>query len=425
MATINDTISRIMYFTPPSWSVEPGRFGYIAPFLNQARQIAWDYLKRYSKGMTKKISEAELSITYFNDAKFTLYGADNPDSFRGLYFDGVNLDEFGLMKSSTWSEIILPTLVDRRGWATFIGTPNGPNHFRDLYQFALKNPDRWFVDLLPASRTNLIPEEELDEMRRVMLVEEYEQEMECSFEASTRGAFYVVEIKEAEQDGRVGSYPADTNLLLHFVFDVGRRDDTAMGVFQEHPDRANMLHAEAENMRGPQYWIDRIEKVCEQYGCERGNVWLPHDAKSKTWSSLRSGWEQFMDAGIRPRLIPNLEKIDGINAARYVFKYTTFNIDACEELILALKSYHREWDPDKAAFINEEVHDWSSHPADMFRYFALVARFPHSRPLAKPKKVKTPEELFAEVEAVKRFYPISLDQLWKDHDGRVRNDFLS
>jgi hypothetical protein len=408
-----------MYFQASS--PEPGRFGYIAPFLNQARQIAWDYLKRYSKGMTKKISEAELSVTYFNNAKFTLYGADNPDSFRGLYFDGVVLDEYGLMRSSIWSEIILPTLIDRKGWATFIGTPNGPNHFRDLYHFAKKNLDRWFVDSLPVSVTKLIPLEELDEMRRVMLEEEYEQEMECSFEASTKGAFYAREIKVAENSGRIGAYPADPNLLLHFVFDVGRRDDTAMGAYQEYAERTNMVYAEAANMQGPQYWIKRIEETCAVHGCQRGSVWLPHDAKAKTWGTQRSGVEQFMDAGIRPRIVPMLDKIEGINAARFVFQYVTMNEATCDELVLALKSYHREWDADKAAFTNEEVHDWSSHYADMFRYFALVARFPHSRPLAKPRS--KPVELDPD-KIILTHYPVTMDQLWKDHDGRARNEYI-
>src|SRR3954467_4857861 len=234
VATINDTISRVLHFTPPKlsdgsgdYAQEPGRFGYVAPFLNQARQVAWDYLNRYSAGMTKKISEAELSVTYFNDCKCTLYGADNPDAFRGLYFDGVDLDEYGMMKPSVWSEVLLPTLVDRRGWATFIGTPNGPNHFRTLVRSALADPARWFYERHPVSETHLISEDELAEMRKLMLPEEYEQEMECSFEASARGAFYSVEMVKAEREGRVRPLVSNTDMPLHFIYDLGYRDDTA------------------------------------------------------------------------------------------------------------------------------------------------------------------------------------------------------
>jgi len=410
VATVNDQISRALYFDP-NFKEDP-RFAYIAPFYSQAKKIAWGYLKRYARDAASKIGESDLSITIkHNQAVITLFGADNPDSFRGLYFDGVILDEFGNMRPSVWSEVLLPTLIDRRGWATFIGTPNGPNHFRDLYLQALKDPKRWFVDLLPVSRTLLIPEEELEEMRRLMTEEEYEQEMECSFEASSRGAFYSKEVAQSTKAGHIGEFPPDPDAPLHFVFDVGRTDDTALGAFQEIPEYTLMVHAEAENNRGPAYWLQRIHDICLTYGCRRGRVWLPHDARAKTWASARSGWEQFVEGGIRPNLIPNLDILDGINAGRYIFQHTRFNETTTESLILALKSYRRNWDEDKQAFSNDPVHDWSSHPADMFRYFALVARFPHNRPLDVVEAV-----IPIDPNSTKKVYPISLEDMWRDHE---------
>jgi phage terminase large subunit len=418
VATINDVISRALYFN----AYPDPRFAYIAPFYGQAKKIAWAYLKQYARTAIDKPRESDLSITIkHNRAEITLYGADNPDSFRGLYFDGVILDEYGNMRKSTWSEVLLPTLLDRRGWATFIGTPNGPNHFRDLYHEATKDPERWFVDLLPVSQTRLIPDAELEEMKKLMLPEEYEQEMECSFEASTKGAFYANEIAKAIEAGRVADYPADQDLLLHFVFDIGRTDDTALGAFQEHQGGANMVHSESENMRGPGYWIDRIYKICEFHGCKRGTVWLPHDARAKTWATQRSGYEQFIDAGIRPKIVPDLDVLDGINAARFVFQFVTINQPCCDKLELALKSYHRKYDEDKQAFTNDAVHDWSSHLADMFRYFGIVARFPHSRPLTIPPV--TPEPTNPSI--IKTYYPITLEQLWEDHDGRNRGNYIA
>lgn len=409
VATINDLVSRALYFS----ALSDPRFAYIAPFYSQAKKIAWMYLKRYSREGASKVSESDLSVTIrHNQATIALYGADNPDAFRGQYFDGAVLDEYGNMKPSIWSEVILPTLVDRKGWATFIGTPNGPNHFRDLYLHALKDPARWFVELLPVSQTRLIDIEELEEMKRLMLPEEYEQEMECSFEASTRGAFYSRETKLATDEGRVGDYPADPDELLHFVFDIGRRDDTALIAFQELPTRVNIPHAEAQNMRGSQYWIQRIHEICLEHGCARGTVWLPHDARAKTWSTQRSGFEQFVDAGIMPRMVPSLEKLDGINAARFVSQYITFNTPNTDDLFLALKSYHRTWDEDKKAFTNEDVHDWSSHYADVFRYLGIVGRFPHSRPLDPVQTVVEEKALMG------AHYTFSLDQLWDTNHGQ-------
>lgn len=428
VATVNDIISRALYFS----ALPDPRFAYIAPFYSQAKRIAWAYLKRYGASGASKIHESDLSITIrHNGAIISLFGADNPDSFRGQYFDGVVLDEYGNMKPSIWSEVLLPTLLDRKGWATFIGTPNGPNHFRDLYHHALKDPARWFVELLPVSRTKLISDEELAEMRLLMLEEEYEQEMECSFEASTRGAFYSKELRVAKEQDRICLSPANPDLMLHFVFDIGRRDDTAMGAFQEHPAGVNVVHAEAANMRGPQYWMQRINEVCLHHGCARGTVWLPHDARAKTWATQRSGFEQFIDGGIRPQMIPNLDKLDGINAARFVFRYLTFNCgptngpegtsidDATDKLVLALKSYHRTWDEDKQAFTNEDVHDWSSHYADMFRYLALVARFPHSRPLEIQEVTPT-----IAMPPQGAHHVFTLDDLWSQRDGDANRNII-
>ena len=415
VATINDTIARILAFTPPIINGvparEPGKFAYVAPFLNQARQIAWDYVKRYSQSMTKKISEGELGITYFNDAKFTLYGADNPDAFRGQYFDGVVLDEYGMMKPSTWSEVILPTLVDRRGWATFIGTPNGPNHFRKLVRSAMQDTsNRWFYENHPVSQTGLIHPDELVEMKKLMLPEEYAQEMECSFEASARGAYYSVEIMAAEASHRIGPLAVNQDMPLHFIYDLGFRDDTATIVFQEATDGYPIVHAEADSLRPIAHYIQRINEICLELGCTRGEVWLPHDAKAKTLQTGKSIVEQFLLAGIRPKLVPLLDVIDGIAAARMLFPKIYFREGSTLDLIEALKTYRRKWDEDTQAFSNLPIHDWSSHYADVFRYFAVVAQLEEDTP--QTRVTTAPADALQ-----KGFYPISLNQLWEDHHG--------
>ncbi len=75
-----------------------------------------------------------------NGARISLYGADNPDALRGIYLDGVILDEYAQMSPRVWSEVIRPTLTDREGFAVFIGTPRGHNQFYDLYQQAKDYP---------------------------------------------------------------------------------------------------------------------------------------------------------------------------------------------------------------------------------------------------------------------------------------------
>ena len=113
---------------------ERGSFAYVGPFRNQAKGVAWDYLKTYSAPVPGlRVNESELSIVLPNGARLRVFGADNPDALRGLYFDGVVLDEVADMKPDVWEKIVRPALSDRRGWALFIGTPKGVNLFSELY----------------------------------------------------------------------------------------------------------------------------------------------------------------------------------------------------------------------------------------------------------------------------------------------------
>jgi len=126
VATICDTIRRAVTENKPD-----ARYAYIAPYYAQAKNIAWDYLLKFAEPAIVKANQSELWVELVNGAKIRLFGADNPDALRGLYLDGVVLDEYADMKPRLWGEIVRPLLSDRQGWATFIGTPKGHNAFYD------------------------------------------------------------------------------------------------------------------------------------------------------------------------------------------------------------------------------------------------------------------------------------------------------
>jgi phage terminase large subunit len=136
------------------------RFAYVAPQLNQAKDIAWTYLKEYTAFLSPKINESELWVELPGGARIRIYGADNPDRLRGIYLDGVVLDEFGDMDPTIWSQVIRPALSDRKGWACFIGTPKGKNTFHKLWVAAEDDPD-WTRLMLKASETGLVDDKEL------------------------------------------------------------------------------------------------------------------------------------------------------------------------------------------------------------------------------------------------------------------------
>ena len=140
--------------------------------------IAWDLLKHLTRQLPgTKINEAELRVDLTGDRRIQIFGADNPDALRGLYLDGAVFDEYGQMRPRMWSEVVRPALADREGWATFIGTPMGKNHFYDLYQEA-QGQAGWHTAMYPVALTQVIAEAELASARATMAPEQYAQEFE-------------------------------------------------------------------------------------------------------------------------------------------------------------------------------------------------------------------------------------------------------
>lgn len=161
-------------------------YAYLAPFYSQAKTIAWAYLKHYTSVVPGvRVNESELWVEFpHNAARVRLFGADNPDALRGLYFDGVVLDEFGDMRPECYDAVIRPALSDRRGWAVFCGTPKGHNRFHELYIQSLTEPD-WFSALYRADETGVIDADELVSAKKQMSENLYKQEYLCDFDASS------------------------------------------------------------------------------------------------------------------------------------------------------------------------------------------------------------------------------------------------
>ena len=158
---INQLIKAAMLCEKPN-----PRYAYIAPTYTQSKRIAFDYLAEYTRPLNPTVNISELRVDFYG-RRISLYGADNPDSLRGIYLDGVVLDEVGDMNPKVWNEVLRPALADRQGWALFIGTPKGDNHFKALRDRAEKEPN-WKLLEFKASQTGILPQTELDAARLEM-----------------------------------------------------------------------------------------------------------------------------------------------------------------------------------------------------------------------------------------------------------------
>lgn len=366
VAAINDLIRSCFEIDRPNV-----RVAYIAPYLSQAKAVAWDYALEFTRDIPEiKVNHSELRIDFLNGARFRLFGADNYNAMRGLYFDAVVLDEMADFPASAWSNVIRPALADRRGSATFISTPKGKNEFWELWHEAQDDPN-WFTAMLKASETSILDQEELDEARRTMGDDRYEQEFECSFEAAIQGAFYAKEMKEATEDGRITRVPYDRAASVITAWDLGIGDSTAIWFAQFVGQEIRIIDYYENSGVG----LDHYAKVLldKEYHYEQHI--LPHDVQVKELGTGKSRLETLDALGIRNITIaPKLAVEDGIQAARTMIPKCWFDADNCTRGIEALRQYRRDFDEKLKTWRGRPLHDWTSHGADAFRYLAVGYR---------------------------------------------------
>lgn len=357
------------------------RYAYIAPLYNQAKDVAWVYVKRLTLPLGGVANESELRVDLPGGARFRLYGADNPDRLRGLYLDGAVLDEYADMQPTVWGEIIRPMLADRQGWATFIGTPKGHNAFYDLWKEAESDP-AWHTLMLRASETGLIGEAELADAKRTMTADQYAQEFECSFEAAIQGAYYGRDIAEARRQNRIGRVARDPLMPVKAFWDIGMRDATVIWVAQ---------------------WIGREIRVVDYYeavnqplgthlgwlrnsGYEQAHCYLPHDGEHRDIVQAVKFEDHIRAAGFKVTTVKNQGKaaaLKRVEAARRLFPSIWINEPTCGSGIESLSQYHEKIDPKRNVGLGPD-HDEHSHAADAFGLMCVAYEQPNEN---KPKQV--------------------------------------
>ena len=400
VAAVNDLIRGAVSCPHPR-----PQFAYIAPFRDQAKRVAWDYLKHYSEPVWgDKPNESELSVKLMGGSKISVFGADNADALRGIYLDGAFLDEFGDFKPSVWGNVIRPALSDRAGWAVFGGTPKGRNEFWEVRERARKNPDEWFLLELAASTSGLIDPGELEQAKKQLTEDQYAQEYEIDFTAALPGAYFGREMVIAERAGRITSVEYDPAVPVHTAWDIGYRDDTAIWWYQVVRNEIHVIDYHASSGQSIEFYIKVIADRAYPYGTH----WLPHDAKAKTLASGGKSIVEQLAVGLdfkKLSIVPNLEVQDGIQAARKALGITWFDEQRCTEGLEALRQYQREHDEDKKAFKEKPRHDWTSHCADAFRMLAVAWR-------AEEPKRKQHEQVRSL--GVGKISTYTMNDAWKD-----------
>lgn len=353
------------------------RFAYIAPLYKQAKTVAWDYLKHYTAPIPgRTVNESELRVDLPGGGRISLYGADNPDSLRGIYLDGVVLDEYAQMSPKLWKEVIRPALSDRKGWATFIGTPKGHNEFWERYDYACHDDD-WFAALYKASETGVVDEEELDAALREMGEDEYAQEYECSFTAAIAGAYYGKLMAHADEDGRIGRVPHDPAVRVETWWDLGIGDSTAIWFAQRVGQEMHLIDYYEASGEGLAHYVNLLDEYAKPRerggrGYKYDTHQMPHDAMARELGTGKTRIETLYGLGMEAEVVALHRIEDGIEAARNMMTRCWFDADRCSQGIECLRQYRREYDDVRRTYRNKPLHDWTSHGADAFRTGAMA-----------------------------------------------------
>lgn len=380
-----------------------GNYWHCLPEYNQARKALWTAVNPHTGrrrideafpiALRENTNDHEMFIRMFNGSTWQLIGSDRYDATVGAGVAGITYSEWALANPSAWG-YHRPMVEENNGWAAFITTPRGRNHAFAMAQHAERTPG-WFYQLLTATDTGTLSSDQLEHALSEYQAlygddvgnAQFQQEYMCNWNAAILGAFYAMEMAQVRTEERILPIEAIPELPVHRAWDLGVRDDTSVWWYQQVGAQLYILDHYASSGAGVEHYQQQIESRCNQYGWKDGCDFVPHDAKIMEWGSGRTRVETMQELGLHPMLVPKVSVEDGINAVRRTLPLCVFHPRTEETGIAALEQHRREWDDDKKAFRSNAVHDWTSHPADAFRYLALSWR----KQAAKPTRDRSTE----------------------------------
>lgn len=375
---------------------------YCLPEYSQARKVIWSAVNPHT-GM-RRIDEAfpdaicaakreqEMQIVFKNGSTWQLVGSDAYDALMGSSPSGVVFSEYALANPTAWA-YIRPILLENNGWAAFISTPRGKNHFKSICDMAEKSKG-WFFERLTAEQTGVFTAEELenelseyqsqygDEFGRSY----FEQEYLVSFESAILGSIWGDCVAKATREGRITAVPHQEGIPVHTAWDLGYTDSTACWFFQMVYGEVHVIDFFEEHSKGIEYYADLLKKRARELGYQYGTHFLPHDARARTLAAGGKSIQQQLQAHRVGRIViaPRLDVEEGIQAGRATFPHVWMDAERCDKGIEHLRNFKREWDDEKKVFSMKPVHDRASHAASAWRTMSLVWKGQRVKPVETP-----------------------------------------
>jgi phage terminase large subunit len=370
-------------------------YWHLFPFFTQGRGVIWNgidknngraFMDYIPKHLIESTHNNEMRVHFKNGSIYQIVGSDNADRLVGTNPYGIVLSEYSLCDPKTF-QLLMPILRENKGWALFISTVRGKNHMYRLGKKAVQwqkdEPTRWYQtnqtindtkreDGLPVVSMKDVEQDRREGMSEAMIQQEYFNNPDSSLE----GAYYGAEMEKALADGRICSVPWEPKLIVETSWDIGVRDSTAICFFQRYGQEIRVIDYYENSGEGLKHYARVLREKEYHYGTH----WAPHDIAVREFTSGASRLEAARAMGLKFRVTQQHEIQDGIEQVRNILGRCYFDGSKCERLIDALRGYRKERAADELAFQSEDgiqpiyrdepLHDWTSHAASAFRYFA-------------------------------------------------------
>ncbi len=365
---------------------------HILPTYSQAKKVIWDSStndgKRILDYIPKQLIESkngqEMKIRFTNGSMFQLIGSDNIDSLVGSNPKIIIFSEYAIQSPAAWA-YLSPILEVNSGYAIFISTPRGKNHFYELVK-AARNNKKWFCEVLSVKDTNVLSDEQVLQIQQDngFSDEHMQQEYYCSFDRGVEGSYYGKLISKAYEEKRICSVPYETRSPVHTGWDIGFGDSTSITFWQEIGGELRIIDFYENHGEG----IAHYAKILQGKSYVYGTHYLPHDAGSGSIQTGRTLQDVAYEIGLKTTILEREQDITiGIEAVRSMLSIAFIDEKKCSHLIKCLENYHKRYNEKTESYSESPLHDWSSHAADSVRYMAN-ARIQYGRGLGSLNKDK-------------------------------------
>lgn len=215
-----------------------------------------------------------------------------------------------------------------------------------------------------------------DDMRR-----EYPSTPSEAFQQSVEGAYYAKQFMQLYAQGRIGDLPDNSHLPVMTIWDIGVGDSTAIWFVRQVGTEYHVIDYYENSGEGLRHYM----KVLKDRGYTYGQHFAPHDIDNREFGSDAQSRREIARKGydidgqrytINFTVVKRSSVDEGIEAAREVLTKCAFDADKCEKGLSCLENYRKEWDDKRGCWKDRPLHDWSSHGADAFRYFAQAVGKP-------------------------------------------------